>query len=67
MTEVTKKKFYDTVGILNVRVSVENVHTYPYTSLFKMGNGKLMGKVVGSYTNGIKNQYPIISKYYLSN
>lgn len=45
MKEVTKEEFYNIMNPLDVCVSVEDVYAYPYTTLFKMRNGKLMGKV----------------------
>lgn len=66
MKNVSKKEFYDKIGPLDACVSIENEYKYPYTSLFKTRGGQLIGKSVDSYTNSIKNKYPIITKYYLS-
>lgn len=66
MKEVIKDEFYKEIGPQDACVSVENTHKFPYTSLFKLRYGRLLGKAVDSYTDGIKNKYPIITKYYLS-
>jgi hypothetical protein len=64
MKEVNKDEFYNTIGPLDVCVSVENEYKYPYTSLFKLRNGTLKGKVMDNY--GPEGQkYPLISKYYI--
>ena len=45
MKVVTKEEFYNIMNPLDVCVSVEDGCNYPYTTLFKMRNGKLIGKV----------------------
>lgn len=68
MKEVSKDKFYEVIGPQDACVSIENEYKFPYTSIFKLRhNRKLLGKVVESYTNGIKNKYPIVKKYFLIN
>lgn len=66
MKQVTYREFYDAIGQQDAVTSIENEYSYPYTSLFKLRNGELLGKVVDSYTDGIKNKYPMVRKYYLS-
>lgn len=63
MKEVTKEQFYDTIGQLDVIVKA--IGNFPYTSEFRQRNGQLMGKIVKTFTDGIK--YPVISRYYIRN
>lgn len=65
MEEVTKEQFYNTVGQLDIVLKV--IGDFPYTTEFRLRYGALMGKVVDDYKDGIKNQYPIISRYYVNN
>ena len=66
MKEVTKEEFYEKIEPLDVLVSIENEHIRPYNNLFKLrGNGKLVGKIVNSFTDNEFMKYPIISKYFL--
>lgn len=64
MKEVTKDEFYAAIGEQDACVRVTG--DYPYTSLFELRNTRqLVGKVIQDYTDGIKNNYPIVSKYYI--
>jgi hypothetical protein len=66
LKEVTKEEFYNFIGPLDACISIENEYSYPYTSLWKLrGGNRLIGKTIDSYTDGIKNNYPIISRYYI--
>ena len=66
MIQVTQKEFYNHIGPKDAVVSVENVYKYPYTSLFKLRNGTLLGKVASDYTDGVKHKYPIVNTYFLN-
>ena len=66
MKEVTKEEFYAYVNPRDICVSVENVHSYPYNSLFKTRNGELVGRVNSTNKNVAGNRiYPEIKTYYL--
>jgi hypothetical protein len=67
MRKVTREEFYRKVGRLNVHPQIQN-STYPYWSLWKMlgygDNGKIIGKTVGVYKNGINGLSE--TEYYLN-
>ena len=66
MKAVDIVEFWNTIGPLDVCVSVENANNYPYTVVFKERfSSRVVGKIIDSYTGGIMNQYPIVSQYYL--
>jgi len=50
MKKVTKDEFYNTVGQLDVAVSV--VGNYPYSCLFKTRSGEIKGKIVDVMQEG---------------
>jgi hypothetical protein len=62
MREVTRDEFYAVIMPLNVHPVPEG--RYPYTSNFKTPDGRIIGKVVGRFTNP-PNGYPIITEYFL--
>lgn len=66
MKAVDIVEFWNTIGPLDVCVSVENAAKFPYTTVFKERySGRIVGKLIDSYTDGIENHYPIVSQYYL--
>jgi hypothetical protein len=66
MTEVSKDQFYSTIGPLDVCLTITNPNDFPYTIDFKLRYGKLIGRVISEYTDGVKYNYPIITKYFLA-
>ena len=60
--EVSKDEFYKIVGPLDAVVSA--VPPFPYTSEFKIRNGKLIGKSVDSY--GFEFGKHVVTRYYIS-
>lgn len=64
MNQVTQEVFYDKINPLNVSIKVSK--SFPYSCEFKVKNtGRIVGKSVDSYTDGIKNKYPVVTKYFL--
>lgn len=64
MRKVARKIFHDTVG--NMEVAHEVTGNYPYQVEYRTKNGRIVGKVVNNYTDGIKNRYPIVKEYYIN-
>jgi hypothetical protein len=68
MKEVTKEQFYNFIGPQDACIGIENPFNYPYTTNFKLRHSnKLIGISIDSYTDGIKNKYPIVTRYYINN
>jgi len=66
MKEVTKKEFYMHVGNVDSVYSIDPFTKYPYTGYFKMRHsGRMIGKTIDSFTDGVVNRYPIVTKYYI--
>jgi hypothetical protein len=63
--EVKKDEFYNTIGPLDVVLSITT--DFPYTTEFKLRSGTVKGKCVNSWTDGVYQKRPIIEKYYLTN
>lgn len=63
MKEVTKEEFYNTLGQLDVVIKA--IGYFPHSLEFRQRDGLLMGKIVKTFTDGIK--YPVISRYYIRN
>ena len=62
--EVTKKVFYEHIGLLDVVPVIRNSYSHPYTTDFKLRHTReIIGTIVDEYENG-KN-WPLITKYYL--
>lgn len=64
MKECTKEQFYQGIGTLDVVCAATG--NFPYTSVFKLRHGGMVGKIVDSYTDNEPHKYPIISRYYLA-
>lgn len=56
MKEVTKEYFYSKIGKLDV--TVYPIGNFPYTTEFKLRNGRIVGKTVETLPR------PITEKYY---
>ena len=63
MIEVDKKIFFDTVGPQDVHPHIINEYKYPYSSNWKLRNGKIIGKTVDYHPGGHKGR--IATKYFL--
>lgn len=68
MKAITKTDFRKLIenGKLDVVYNVDRNSEYPYTGIYTFRNGKVFGKVVNSYTDGVINRYPIVSTYYIN-
>lgn len=68
MKAITKTEFYQLIESrkLDVVYNVDRRSDYPYTGTFSFRNGKVFGKVVNDFTDGIINRYPIVRKYYIN-
>lgn len=68
MKEVTKDEFYNIIYTqkLDIVATFEN-DRFPYTQIHKFRNGKLFGKKVDSWKDGVFQQRPIETKYYIFN
>ena len=64
--EVTREEFYNFIGPKDAILHIENVYSYPYTTLWRLRySNKIIGKTIDEFSNGMQNHYPIITKYYL--
>lgn len=68
MKAIAKKDFYNLIEERKIDVvyNVDRSSEYPYTGIYTFRNGKVFGKVVNSYTDGVINRYPIVSTYYIN-
>lgn len=66
MTEVTAEAFWEIIGAQDVVLSLDNEHKFPYTTLFKLRHGDIIGKLVNTYTDEIPHKLPLVTKYYLN-
>ena len=62
MERVSKGEFYKIIGPLDVVLTT--VGNYPYTTIFKLRNGKEVGRSVSEFTT--EYRWPVVSSYYLT-
>jgi hypothetical protein len=59
---VPRRRFFKSIGGCNIYISTTEI--YPYTRVFKTGDGKIVGKIVNTYVG--KNRWPVVRRYYIA-
>jgi hypothetical protein len=63
LVEVSKEVFFEKIGPQDVVLDVTG--EFPYTSIFKTRYCAEVGRVVDSFTDNVKNKFPMLKKYFL--